>query len=453
MPLEGPPPAKLTLFREIAGQWVLRTLATNERDHTVFTPRQRGDIKHVAPYRVTIFVPDEKETAVVPFLRAHYGEPPKLVPPGEWFRKGEPFAGAAWAVPGELDIWPPLLNLADCAGDEGKWRRGWQALKVTPEAAIRMDRRSPFVPHVRSVATYAIHISDESQFVIVLESTRKHGFADECISDGASASGRAKFGKVIARVGYLVETLQSAIIGLEKTELAARKPSDWQHTPTVSLPEASEAPVEPRHPNVRQRAGLREDVTPVNSPMIRSDIVPRRREGGLDLGSKSRPTLVFVSHAHEDKELARQLVNCLQSCLGLPRDSLFCSSHAGAGVTLGEEVVGSLSRALNAAVVVVALVTPSSVRSTWVQGELGYARFASKKLCCLVGPGVEAGELPEVVRGLHTADLLDRSSLAKLVDAIAQNCSFESITTEQREAAMSTFYDALCSMTPAAVAG
>lgn len=77
-----------------------------------------------------------------------------------------------------------------------------------------------------------------------------------------------------------------------------------------------------------------------------------RRRGG----SKAE---VFISHAHEDKELAQRLVTDIQLGLQVPAEAIRCTSVSGYDFTTGTNFVEALKGKLTGASCVVIHLPPS----------------------------------------------------------------------------------------------
>jgi hypothetical protein len=102
---------------------------------------------------------------------------------------------------------------------------------------------------------------------------------------------------------------------------------------------------------------------------------------------------VFVSHSGQDKELAAALVALLRAALPLSARAIRCTSFDGCGLTAGAKTEERLRMELRDASVVIGLLSPTSLKSTFVLFELG-ARW-----------GLERDFLPVVARGAKLSEL------------------------------------------------
>ena len=101
---------------------------------------------------------------------------------------------------------------------------------------------------------------------------------------------------------------------------------------------------------------------------------------------------VFISHSSKDLLLAEGLTDLLKSALGLVSTQIRCSSVEGHRLPVGVNTESKLREEVNEAKVVVGLVTPSSLASSFVMFELG-ARWGANLFLAPLLAGVRANEL------------------------------------------------------------
>jgi hypothetical protein len=80
---------------------------------------------------------------------------------------------------------------------------------------------------------------------------------------------------------------------------------------------------------------------------------------------------VFISHAHEDRDLAASLAKLLEAALDLEPADITCTSDADYGLKPGGELRGQIGERLNSARALFLLATPNSRGREWVQYECG----------------------------------------------------------------------------------
>ena len=137
--------------------------------------------------------------------------------------------------------------------------------------------------------------------------------------------------------------------------------------------------------------------------------------------------LIFISHSHADAELAAALIKMLRAALDLKQISIRCTSVPGYKLTAGELTDQILREEVLAVRVFLALVTPASLRSTYVLFELG-ARWGigpyvddkgqKRPLLLPVLAGVPPNTVPRPLSNLHLLELTDENELLNLVSQI-----------------------------------
>ena len=119
------------------------------------------------------------------------------------------------------------------------------------------------------------------------------------------------------------------------------------------------------------------------------------------IGTAPLPVRVFVSHSHRDKDIVEPLVELLQRVFRLTPGAIRATSVDGAQLSVGSDVRATIVDDLREAEVTIAVVTPASLESTYVQFELAARSAAQQLIMPVVVPGVFAEQLPPQLRGLH----------------------------------------------------
>jgi hypothetical protein len=134
--------------------------------------------------------------------------------------------------------------------------------------------------------------------------------------------------------------------------------------------------------------------------MIVPDITAER--GGNPNLSENQPDadqhiLVLISHSSKDKVLAEALIDLLRAGLGLVASQIRCSSVDGYRLPAGVNTDDQLRIEIKAVKVLIGLLTPNSLSSTYVLFELG-ARWGAE----LFMIPLLAGTKPHEMRGPHS---------------------------------------------------
>ena len=129
---------------------------------------------------------------------------------------------------------------------------------------------------------------------------------------------------------------------------------------------------------------------------------------------------VLISHSSRDATLALALIDLLQAGLALMPHQIRCSSVDGYRLPVGVNTEKQLREEVNAARVVVGLITPSSLNSQYVMFELG-ARWGANLFLAPLVAGVEASKLSGPLSLLNALFANSEAQLHQLVGDIANH--------------------------------
>jgi TIR domain len=130
---------------------------------------------------------------------------------------------------------------------------------------------------------------------------------------------------------------------------------------------------------------------------------------------------MFISHRTEDSELAAALIQLFEKTLKLPARQIRCTSVDGYRLSVGTDTDDQLRREVFEARVFIALITPSSLKSTYVVFELGARWGAKRYLAPLLGRGATAANLGGPLSGINALQLHQRPQVLQLVEDIADH--------------------------------
>ena len=130
--------------------------------------------------------------------------------------------------------------------------------------------------------------------------------------------------------------------------------------------------------------------------------------------------LVLISHSSKDVELATALIELLKSGIGLLADQIRCSSVDGYRLPVGVNTERKLREEVNAAAVVVGLITPNSLSSYYVMFELG-ARWGANLFVAPLLAGVEASKLSGPLSLLNALSASNDAQLHQLLADIGNH--------------------------------
>jgi DNA-binding MarR family transcriptional regulator len=128
--------------------------------------------------------------------------------------------------------------------------------------------------------------------------------------------------------------------------------------------------------------------------------------------------LFFISHSSKDKDLAECLVHLLKSCFGLKASNIRCTSVPGYTHSSGSYTDETLRKEAIECKCLIALLTPSSIQSTYVIFELGARWGAQRPLFPVVSNGLSKGNLPPPLNAINAKDLAVRTEILDFIDDI-----------------------------------
>lgn len=118
--------------------------------------------------------------------------------------------------------------------------------------------------------------------------------------------------------------------------------------------------------------------------------------------------VIFISHASTDTPVANTLKQEIEVVFGEDKVEVFVSSLSGS-IKPGTDWLKEIQEKLNAATVVVVLITPISINRPWIWFEIGASWLKmiekKRKIYPLCAPEIELGSLPEPLSRLQASSL------------------------------------------------
>jgi hypothetical protein len=128
---------------------------------------------------------------------------------------------------------------------------------------------------------------------------------------------------------------------------------------------------------------------------------------------------IFISHSSKDRALAEALIDLLKSALGIPSNQIRCSSVDGHRLPIGVDTQTKLRGEVTAAKVVIGLVTPNSLASSYVMFELG-ARWGAELFLAPLLAGVNPGGLSGPLSLLNALSTSEESQIHQFLDDVSK---------------------------------
>jgi TIR domain len=130
------------------------------------------------------------------------------------------------------------------------------------------------------------------------------------------------------------------------------------------------------------------------------------------------PRQLFVSHAHQDVQIATRLVAAIERYFVVPPRRLRCTSVPGHMLDIGATPRTTLRQELGFASTVIAVISYNSLASPWVLFELGAAWLQSGRVLPILCDPLTDQDLPGPLRGDASAKLSDPASVDRLLQQL-----------------------------------
>ena len=160
----------------------------------------------------------------------------------------------------------------------------------------------------------------------------------------------------------------------------------------------------------RERADSRGDDFGRGLSQLRSILDKVAIRSGID---------VFISHSSVDAEIAGALVDLLRAAINITSQRIRCTSVDGYRLPAGASTDDALKKEVYDADAFIGIITPSSVKSTYVMFELGARWGARRHLAPVLAAGARNSLLKGPLAGISTLSCEDRGQVQQLVGDVA----------------------------------
>lgn len=133
-----------------------------------------------------------------------------------------------------------------------------------------------------------------------------------------------------------------------------------------------------------------------------------------------RPPRIFISHRHQDKDIARSVIDLLETAFEIAQGQIRCTSVPGYKLAVGSHSADSLQTDLNGAEIVMGLIGKDTADSDYVLFELGASWGLRKPTFPLRISGATYTHVPEVLRERSSLTLEDVAQCLQLVEDVAR---------------------------------
>ncbi|WP_459825839.1 toll/interleukin-1 receptor domain-containing protein [Desulfomicrobium salsuginis] len=134
---------------------------------------------------------------------------------------------------------------------------------------------------------------------------------------------------------------------------------------------------------------------------------------------------IFISHSTDDSELAAGFISLLRAALPIDPTRIRCTSVEGYRLPAGSSFNEQLRSEVFDATVLVALLSASSLNSTYTLFELGARWGAQKYLAPVLVRGTVVAALRQPLSSLNAIPAKSESDVSQLIDTIAERLNVQ----------------------------
>ena len=133
---------------------------------------------------------------------------------------------------------------------------------------------------------------------------------------------------------------------------------------------------------------------------------------------------IFISHSSHDEPTAQLLITLLHNALqNLNKEDIFCTSVEGHGIPPGNDADDAIRNTLNKADLLIGLITPSAIKSTYVLFELGGRWLTKKPMIPLLACGAELQHLDGPLTRIQVKNCSREAEVRDFIEHAAKTLS------------------------------
>lgn len=138
------------------------------------------------------------------------------------------------------------------------------------------------------------------------------------------------------------------------------------------------------------------------------------------------PLDFFISHSHEDRKIASELVNFFTEGVGVEKKDIRCTSITSTGLSVGSNIQDELRKDLKKCRYFVPLITPQSIARQFVLFEIGAAWVLGKDVIPLYVGEFSDIKVPSILSNFLHLNINDIEGLIKLAEELSEIIFYKS---------------------------
>lgn len=141
--------------------------------------------------------------------------------------------------------------------------------------------------------------------------------------------------------------------------------------------------------------------------------------------SSANTIRIFLSHSNADTELAAAIIDLLRDAFSFPPQSIRCTSVDGYRLASGANTNEQLRQEIHESETFIALLTKTSVASTYVLFELGARWGAGRHWSLLLGRGLRGEDLRDPLKAHNALDASSEAQIDQFVTELAASLAVQ----------------------------
>lgn len=130
---------------------------------------------------------------------------------------------------------------------------------------------------------------------------------------------------------------------------------------------------------------------------------------------------IFISHSSQDRALAEALTDLLKSAFRMSATEILCTSVDGHKLKGGVDTENELMAVIPNAEVLIGLLTPDSLSSSYVLFELGARWILKKPLIPIIASGATMSDIKDPLKAKNALDATNQADVFHLIENIAEH--------------------------------
>ena len=127
---------------------------------------------------------------------------------------------------------------------------------------------------------------------------------------------------------------------------------------------------------------------------------------------------IFISHSDEDVEIAKSLIDILETSFNLENKEIRCTSVPGYKLPIGVHTSTKLRAEIQNSEIVIGIITPKSILSSYVLFELGASWGLERPIIPLLAQGATYNEIPGPLIEQNASNLTEISEVYEVIETI-----------------------------------